>query len=451
MLKYEDILNQVNNVIEYSQNTPADSRNLLIEWAKAKEELSNRYLDGKLIKNFGYIEMKLSPEECDKQFDEFIGMFRYDRKYLDFVQFLDLNKKSFFDNKVTTPYEIGNNKINVGMKLSKAFKFFIEDKEELDKYQTMASRLIQNNVLSGELCGSIHPLDFLSSSENAYNWRSCHALDGEYRSGNLSYMVDSTTMMFYIKGEKDCKLPNFPESIPWNSKKWRMLMFISEGREVFFAGRQYPFDLGTNILEKILEVLNLSTYNTNSWFATRPWSYWHKDRIESIDYEENKDDNSYLKHTYLPIHYNLYNINEIIKDEAGSKHFNDLLNSSCYKPYYSWSRDTRHKPMVKIGGEIPCPCCGNKYKKVEYTDRMMCYDCYDTYGQEDDDHYRCHDCGVLHHIDDMYWCETGEYYVCASCYDNNYAPCDCCGEIYHIDELIEENGNYYCENCAGDE
>ena len=175
MLKYEDILNQVNNVIEYSQNTPADSRNLLIEWAKAKEELSNRYLDGKLIKNFGYIEMKLSPEECDKQFDEFIGMFRYDRKYLDFVQFLDLNKKSFFDNKVTTPYEIGNNKINVGMKLSKAFKFFIEDKEELDKYQTMASRLIQNNVLSGELCGSVHPLDFLSSSENAYNWRSCHA------------------------------------------------------------------------------------------------------------------------------------------------------------------------------------------------------------------------------------------------------------------------------------
>ena len=95
MLKYEDILNQVNNVIEYSQNTPADSRNLLIEWAKAKEELSNRYLDGKLIKNFGYIEMKLSPEECDKQFDEFIGTFRYDRKYLDFVQFLDLNKKAF--------------------------------------------------------------------------------------------------------------------------------------------------------------------------------------------------------------------------------------------------------------------------------------------------------------------------------------------------------------------
>ena len=28
--------------------------------------------------------------------------------------------------------------------------------------------------------------DYLSLSENAFNWRSCHALDGEYRAGNLS-------------------------------------------------------------------------------------------------------------------------------------------------------------------------------------------------------------------------------------------------------------------------
>ena len=165
----------------------------------------------------------------------------YDYPLADLISFVQLNYDSFFDNLVSVGYTTADGtKIKPGMKLSKAFKFFVDDEDILDNIQTLASRIIQNNVLSGELCVSVHPLDFLSSSENSYNWRSCHSLNGEYRSGNLSYMVDSTTFIAYIKGKDKHVLPNFPNDVKWNSKKWRTLFFTSENFEVLFAGRQYP-------------------------------------------------------------------------------------------------------------------------------------------------------------------------------------------------------------------
>ena len=91
------------------------------------------------------------------------------------------------------------------MKLVRAFKFFETDKELLNEIQSVASMIIQEDKIEGTLCLSVHPLDFISSSENTHNWRSCHALDGEYRAGNLSYMLDKTTVMCYLNSIKEEK------------------------------------------------------------------------------------------------------------------------------------------------------------------------------------------------------------------------------------------------------
>ena len=127
--------------------------------------------------------------------------------------------------------------VKLGMKLVKAFKFFEQDKVTLETIQNEASRLIQEDKIEGKLRVSVHPLDFLSASENTYNWRSCHALDGEYRAGNLSYMCDRSTVMVYLCTEDKKKLPRFPASVPWYSKKWRMLLHFSDNWDMIFAGR----------------------------------------------------------------------------------------------------------------------------------------------------------------------------------------------------------------------
>ena len=121
------------------------------------------------------------------------------------------------------------------------FSLIEEDEETVKRLQTQASMIIQENKVIGKLCFSVHPLDYLSISETTYNWRSCHALDGEYRAGNLSYMLDDSTIICYLKSNKETKLPNFPDDVLWNSKKWRLLLHFSENLDVCFSGRQYPF------------------------------------------------------------------------------------------------------------------------------------------------------------------------------------------------------------------
>ena len=124
-----------------------------------------------------------------------------------------------------------------GMKIVKSFKYFEKDEDTLADIQSAASMIIQEDKIEGKLCMSVHPLDFLSLSENTYNWRSCHALDGDYRAGNLSYMVDSSTVICYLKSDRDERLPNFPPEVKWNSKKWRVLLFFSNDWDMIFAGR----------------------------------------------------------------------------------------------------------------------------------------------------------------------------------------------------------------------
>lgn len=452
MLNQQDILQNINKVIGYSQEFPmSDCKALLDKWAEAKEDLANTYLGGELIKNFGHIQMTLPKEEQDKQFNKFVENFTYRNSYVRFVDFLRENQHGFFENKVEKEYKLDDVIIPQGMKLVKAFKFFIKDKDELDKWQTEASRIIQCNVLEGDLCVSVHPLDFLSSSENIYNWRSCHALDGEYRSGNLSYMVDKTTMICYIRGNGEYRLPHFPEDVLWNSKKWRMLLFISEGKGLWMAGRQYPFSLGENILNNLIDDLMPNFKDNWGYPLSRSdaWSQWHDDQITDFHYQNhgNRDDWG-LNHNYIVVNGEIKSITSIVKDADNSLHFNDLLHSSCYTPLYSWKRRSGEKYKMIIGGAVPCPCCGNKNKIVEESGSMCCPSCAKEYGTLGDDYVRCYDCDTRVHIDDAYWVEEYGDYVCADCFNDFYSYCDNCGEVYRIDDLREdENGNYYCDEC----
>jgi hypothetical protein len=54
-------------------------------------------------------------------------------------------------------------------------------------------------------------------------------------------MVDSSTVLCYLKGDNDVKIPMFPDTVKWNSKKWRTLLHFSQNKDLILAGRQYPF------------------------------------------------------------------------------------------------------------------------------------------------------------------------------------------------------------------
>ena len=373
-----EIQDQFNRILEYTQGYSIVSDELFEQWWKNKERFRKRF-GPSLIKNLGHVEFHLSDKEKESlinQFLELAGCELADTQWANFQQFIQSNEASFFDNIVSCVTLPGYADFKLGMKLVKAFKFFINDPMVLRRLQEYASSIIQKEKMSGDFCVSIHPLDFLTSSVNTYNWRSCHALDGEYRAGNLSYMADNVTFMCYIKGEAKLQYPFLPNGITWNSKKWRMFVYIDPTDQMCFLGRQYPYALShidELIHDKILPASPLT------------WTPFTDSYVSSFHTE---DDILPLSKKYYCLErchgLELFPLRTLVRDTNPHDplHFNDLLFSHCYKPMYSsryvshclYHDDNNDVPLLEVGADVKCMHCGQDYIYAE-SNSMLCKDC----------------------------------------------------------------------------
>ena len=448
----QEIKSNFKKVISYSQGI-SDPKvdNLFDRWLRAKSDFIGR-MNGELIYTYPEkVSFELDAKEKAQRVNEFIEAVFYTWHNEELADFLSANRDGFFSNQVVTgAVSPKGDKIPQGMKLVKSFKFFEDDKITLEQLQNKASMIIQEDKIEGYLCFSVHPLDFLSSSENTYNWRSCHALDGEYRAGNLSYMMDSSTIMVYLRGDKeDAHLPNFPDDVLWNSKKWRMLLFMSDNYNAMFAGRQYPFaSVGSLEFVQNIAIQALGLRNEDYWGVNR-WSQWHNDTITGYEFgESDPDGHIYFSDEYIPMGRNLIAKNEMISDVEGSRHFNDLLHSTCYSPFYCWDKRTHMPIHFTIGGPAPCLMCGDD--DIAVTDSVLCMDCELEYGSSQDEMFMtCECCGRRMLDGDAHWIAGADEYVCDQCFQNETHECAHCGENYYDNDLIYSRDihDYVCHGC----
>jgi hypothetical protein len=455
MYDIDAIKKQFSEVIRYTQGIPDPKLDYLFrEWEANKARFIERF--GGLIYEWPEpIEFTLDPIEKKKRALDFVECVSvtFDNNAL--AEFLDLNLDSFFDNKVSNN---GGKAIPEGMKLIKAFKFFESNKQALRDMQDIASQMIQENKIKGTLCFSVHPLDFLSSSENTYNWRSCHALDGEYRAGNLSYMVDNCTFMVYLKGADNTCLSGFPSSVKWNSKKWRMLIHAEEKDQIMFAGRQYPFSSKSGI-DTVLNIYNNLLRETNNPFGQDRYFNWRADYVDSyVPFDATQDEEPIpLEERYIICGGSLLPLESMVQPGPGALNYNDVLCSTCYKyPYYAilnpygFNRayTLKYKTII-VGGEVPCLHCSDEL--IHNPETMRCDECELEFGYEDNDNYgHCDCCSSRIYYDDAYY--VGDDYVCDHCFNNECFVCDNCGETYyntekHCVEIEEDRVEYMCPHC----
>jgi hypothetical protein len=454
MWKLEKIKSQVKEVISYSQNI--DNPNvdeLMDKWMQAKREFIEA-MDGKLIyEHPEKMYFSLDEQTRESRIDYFIGTVEMRWNNCELAAFINDMRDGFFNNLTVRDYEYDGKLIRKGTKLVKAFKYFEKNKCALTDIQNAASKIIQEDKVEGRLCISVHPLDYLSVSENTYNWRSCHALDGEYRSGNLSYMVDQSTVVCYLKAEKDEVLPNFP--FKWNSKKWRVLIYLSNDWHMIMAGRQYPFgtEAGLNFIKDTLLVESGISKGSS-------WSSWHDERLDELSFTNNNGI-FYFNSTYIPVGGKLIELEKLVVDEPGSMQFNDLLKSSCYKPifayriynkrnYLSWNGpefgETTANTRFHIGGAVPCTCCGNK--PIALTESMRCIECEEEYGTLDTDEFGyCNCCGRHFYLEDAYY--VNDEPICAQCYDTQTTRCERCGDLVYNENIAfdKQTEQYICSYC----
>ena len=460
---YEDIKQQFKSVISYSQNIPDPKVDVLFrEWETNKEKFINRF--GGLIYEWSEpIEFTLDDVQKRQRAMEFATTVSDTFNNPVLAEFIDENLDGFFENRVVKT--VPNSEIPQGMKLLKAFKYFEPNKAALRSIQDLASNIIQENKIRGTLCFSVHPLDFLSSSENTYNWRSCHALDGEYRAGNLSYMIDNCTFMVYLKGADNQKLYGFGP-VEWNSKKWRMLIHAAENDSIMFAGRQYPFSSKSGI-DTVLNIYNnlmLMGKKEHPWISSwYKYAGWRADYVDSyVPYDAtDMEDAVSLATRYIVYDNQLVDIRRVVREGPNCLNYNDILKSTCYKyPYYAiYDPYSYHNvdhllanPIV-VGEEVPCLHCGEEL--IRNPETMRCDDCELEHGTEENDVYSsCDCCGARIYVDDAICVGDDGDLICDSCFHAHAFVCDYCGNVYYeadrvfvADKDHEEGGSWYCRGC----
>ena len=409
-------------VIAYSQNIAQKNLhtdNLFTLYSRAKQQLY--YAMGKqlIIEYPELISIKMNDDLREQSFNHFLDYITGEFSRFNIatiVDFLYQNREGFFENKTVNPYVIGNETIPCGMKLGKALKTYFSsyvDEATMQFLIVEMSRMVQNNKVTGTLCLSIHPLDFLSASENTYNWRSCHALDGEYRCGNLSYMCDSCTVMAYIKGDNYVKLPHFPEDVLWNSKKWRCFFHIDFNNGLIHAGRQYPWfneqmlALVQNLLLKPYNYLDVNfSYSWNSGFEPRVFK-----TVQNNDYTMR------LNERHMTYGGTIHLYSDFVVDAENSFHYNDLLKSSVYLPWvlqYKRQFEACLKSPMIVGEEVPCLICGEQH--IFDSDCVACLDCIYEQDLSTESILTCEWCDRRAPADDMH--EYQGEIICDACYRN---------------------------------
>lgn len=457
-----DIKEKFDKVIQYSQygiETP-NTENLFKNWSSNKEYFYYLFGNQCIWEYPEKVSFELDDNTKQARVTDLIAYILCNKYSTELADFIDQQKKGFFDNKVVEEYVTELNEIiTKDTKLIKAFKYFIKDKEVLNDLQSRASRIIQENKVEGKLCFSIHPLDYLSISETTHNWRSCHALDGEYRAGNLSYMMDNCTVICYLKSEQDTKLPHFPDDVPWNSKKWRVLLYFDPHMSMCFAGRQYPFASNKGMEWIINHCFNyLFTENYKNGFHLYRWSNWTDYMINSaFDKKNNAEMNFY---NYIPFRDGLTLLTDVVKNAAGSRQFNDILSSSHYKPIYAyltkpsaWNKNFDYlipnkDTKITVGHPTYCLRCGDN-EIMDEGSTMMCYDCEYQFGNSNNDVFCvCDCCGNRMLTDDGYFSSDDKLY-CPHCWEKYVEQCVCCGDQLEKDDMKydDEFEEWYCEEC----
>ena len=101
--------------------------------------------------------------------------------------------------------------------------------------------------------------------------------------------------------------------------------------------------------------------------------------------------------------------------------------------------------------EIKCSCCGEIITEeaiVMQNDKILCKPCLDK-KLDNEEIVKCECCDEYVYYDDSTHIRNLDKIVCNTCYDEDYRECHECGEIHHVDDMMwsEDYDDWYCPGC----
>lgn len=310
-------------------------------------------------------------------------------------------------------------KIDKNMKLmrimAKLVDWFELDKDEFEKFRIWHSQILNTSELDGNVCLSIHPLDYLTMSDNACNWDSCMNWYnvGDYRMGTVEMMNSAVVLEAYLTADhpyyplcNDPARPSSTEQRTWSNKKWRCLYIVNEN--IITTIKEYPYKNDTINNFVLNWIKELAEKNMD-------WSYFSD--VYSV---------ASGKKVYLPDDTAIFQMDTKFM-------YNDYYDE--HPAYVSNDLPSNYHGTINYSGETECMSCGEELKEDDFdgSNTVICFNCCGL--------AQCYDCGGYFDVNEMYE-HNGEHY-CNYCANDHYTECTICGCSYWAEDDFVKFGDVF--------
>lgn len=154
--------------------------------------------------------------------------------------------------------------------------------EEYNNFSQMVSTIWNTKSFKGNLVFSIHPMDYLTLSDNAHGWRSCVNVlgKGAFCDGVTEMMNSRTAVVVYFEDGKKFSW----EDGSWISKRWRSLFIVDNGVVLSMKGYPYQNEPLMNIAFK--ELCDLCEKNLGWSFSDKKDFNYCDDCCDNIYFDD---------------------------------------------------------------------------------------------------------------------------------------------------------------------
>lgn len=290
--------------------------------------------------------------------------------------------------------------------LNKLAKYFHLE-TEFEKFRIEHSQILNQKVLHGTLCLSIHPFDYMTMSDNTYGWESCMNWEspGCYRTGTIEMMNSPYIVIAYLKGDKPFRVGNHFWA---GNKKWRELFIVHP--HAICNIKPYPY-MNKVISTMALEWLRELAAQNLGWDV--PYDAMEFTNDETFEYFDKRYYRFCFYTTYMYNDFNTCNTCHMIV-VVPQRNYDSEDNNTIYEE-------------INISGRNICACCASEWDPEEGNeDQVLCFDC--------DSGPHCDICSAQEDEDDMYYVE-GDW-LCSSCYDAEAGKCSIREDYFYNKNLI---------------
>ena len=274
--------------------------------------------------------------------------------------------------------------------------------EDFEKFRIAHSLILNQKALKGTLCLSIHPLDYITMSDNANGWTSCMSWedDGDYRMGTVEMMNSPVAVVAYLKShDKELKW----DDQKWNSKLWRTLIVANDQAIISIKG--YPYQSETLTGECVDWLKELLTVNCGCNFP-HP-----RGEINACGGGCTYGGQSYRITLWTSRMYN----------DCGAVKQYGYLSDTCPQAL-----------EIHYSGATECMCCGADIGNGdEETNMVIGACCSDWEGGR----IYCDSCDCSMYQDEVYWVE--DVPLCEYCFDQQAATCDFSGDYFFTENMTD--------------